>query len=366
MKRLVSSVLAVASAGVAFGLIRTAFVPGAARAAKPAVPRAADSPLQIGDSVWASQAAFIASGARCGTRSPTPLAMQAIDRALMRAGFNLQADGSAARVSSGARVSPGGDPAPTAPLSRQIDVYVHVVTGTSATGAVVGDVTDARIAQQITVLNDAFAGLDRLPNGTTALGVPTVTPFTFRLAETDRTTNNAWYAHRPGSLEETQMKTALRRGRARDLNLYVTNLLTSTGGILGYATFPSNYAYNPFVDGVVLTRESLPGIPDPLNLNPYDLGDTATHEIGHWLGLYHTFQGGCTRVNDTVDDTPAEIGPTYGPLPTILPDTCSTARFPGRDSIENFMNYGDDTLAYRFTPGQLARMRANASNYRGM
>lgn len=364
MKRLVSSVLAVASAGVAFGLIRTAFVPGAARAAKPALPRAADSPLQIGDNAWASQAAFMASGARCGTRSLTPLALQAVDRALTRAGFNLQAAASAANAGSGAQISPGGKGALAAPLPRQIEVYVHVITATSPTGAVVGDVSDARIAQQIRVLNNAYAGLDRLPDGTATLGAPTVTPFVFRLAQTDRTINNAWYAHRPGTRQEAQMKTALHRGSACDLNLYLCDL--DSVGLLGYATFPSDYAYNPSADGVVVTSDSLPGIADPLNLNPYDLGDTATHEVGHWLGLYHTFQGGCATRNDAVADTPAEATPFSGALPRTLPDTCSSARFPGRDSIENFMNYGDDSLIYRFTPGQLARMQANASNYRGM
>ncbi|HEX9986404.1 MAG TPA: zinc metalloprotease, partial [Thermoanaerobaculia bacterium] len=142
-----------------------------------------------------------------------------------------------------------------------INVYFHVIS--KANGE--GNISQTLIDNQIRVLNDAYSG---------ATG-GAVTRFRFALASVDRTVNDLWFNAGLGSTAETAMKTALRKGTARDLNFYTT----SGGGYLGWATFPSDYASRPLQDGVVCLYSSLPGG----GYAPYDEGDTGTHEIGHWL-----------------------------------------------------------------------------------
>jgi hypothetical protein len=216
-----------------------------------------------------------------------------------------------------------------------ISVYMHVIR--SGSGAANGDVSDAMIAQQISVLNNAYGQWG----------------WSFTLASVDRTTNAAWFGMTPGSAAETQAKTALHRGTAGDLNVYTAN---PGGDLLGWATFPWEYAGSPNADGVVVLHSSLPGGSEA----PYNLGDTATHEIGHWMGLLHTFQGGCAKKGgDLVADTPAEKGPNFD---CVQRDTCRND--PGLDPIHNFMDYGDDVCIDRFTAGQDARMDQQFTQYR--
>ncbi len=218
-----------------------------------------------------------------------------------------------------------------------IKVHVHRVHAANGSG---GAVTGAQITNQMTVLNHAYG----------AQG------FAFTLASTDDTNNDSYYTATPGTSAETNMKSALRIGGAADLNLYTNNM---GQGLLGWATFPADYAGSPRMDGVVVLFSSLPGGSSA----PYNLGDTATHEIGHWMGLYHTFQGGCSATRgDFVGDTAAEKTAAFG-CPTGR-DTCIGTKYPGVDPITNFMDYVDDACMTQFTAGQGSRMASQFATYR--
>jgi Pregnancy-associated plasma protein-A len=215
-----------------------------------------------------------------------------------------------------------------------IDVYWHVIN--RGTGLSNGDLPNSQIADQMAVLNAAFSQWG----------------WSFRLVATTRTTNSTWYTNCYGS-SESAMKTALRQGTADDLNIYSC---APSGGILGYATFPSSYNSSNKLDGVVILYSSVPGG----TAAPYNLGDTGTHEVGHWMGLYHTFQGGCNGNGDFVSDTPAERSSAFG-----CPDGRDTCRSkPGLDPIYNFMDYTDDDCMFEFTAGQDNRMDAQFTQYR--
>ena len=275
---------------------------------------AAEAPFSLCGQQWVSQEAFIRSGLRCGSD------LQPFEVLLMEQDFQKrqgELSWSDQRVTGGV-----------------INVYFHVIR--RGTGTANGDVPQSQITQQISVLNAAYA----------AWG------WSFNLVSTDRTTNATWYTMSPGSSAERAAKTALRRGTADDLNIYSAN---PGGGLLGWATFPSSYNSNSIDDGVVVLFSSLPGG----SATPYNLGDTGTHEVGHWMGLYHTFQGGCSTTNDRVSDTPAERSPAFG-CP-VGRNTCPAA---GSDPIRNFMDYTDDSCMNTFTAGQDSRMDAQFTTYR--
>ncbi|KAL9934696.1 hypothetical protein V8E36_006471 [Tilletia maclaganii] len=248
--------------------------------------------------------------------------------------------------------------------TRNVPVYWHTITSGSS-----GSISSSQINSQINVLNQDYSG----------------SGYSFYLAGTDSTSNANWFTRMDdGNYYEYQMKTSLRKGGANALNIYTVNF---ENGLLGFATFPMDYNSTQWQDGVVIQYNSLPGG----SLSPYNLGRTATHEVGHWLGLYHVFQGplrgrlrttrtrytyllqcltrfpshfltgGCSGRGDYVHDTPPQSTATYG-CPSGQ-DSCSGG---GVDSIHNYMDYSDDSCMNQFTRGQHSRMHALTATYRSL
>ncbi|KAL2863607.1 zinc metalloprotease [Aspergillus lucknowensis] len=233
----------------------------------------------------------------------------------------------------------------------EIATWFHVVSS-KANGNIV---SDEMLAAQLSSLQEAYR------NAT----------ITYRLEGVTRQTNDKWARNE----EELAMKDALRKGSYRTLNVYFqTDLQAPTGSgnrarqldlseqlatsVLGFCTLPdpsinvtsprSSYVR----DGCNVLANTMPGG----SLTHYNRGGTAIHEIGHWNGLLHTFEGeSCSPENegDYIDDTPQESLPTDG-CPA-LKDSCPDN--PGADPIHNFMDYSSDECYERFTPSQVKRMR---------
>jgi Pregnancy-associated plasma protein-A len=238
-----------------------------------------------------------------------------------------------------------------------VDTYFHVITDGSN-----GALSNEQLQDQLQVLNDSYR-----PYG-----------FTFQLLGTTTTDNASWYRAGVTSSAQTEMKQALRAGDASTLNVYFNRPSGSISGtLLGYATFPWQYASDPDDDGVVIYSASLP-FGDIIRFNE---GKTLVHETGHWLGLYHTFntdfgrfqliniflylfkvRNGCNTSGDDVRDTPRQRSSTSG-CP-IGRDSCPFSS--GLDPINNYMDYSDDSCYSSFTPGQQDRMMAMWAEYRAV
>lgn len=221
--------------------------------------------------------------------------------------------------------------ATSAAATIEVNVYFHILaTSTSASG---GYLTSSQVSAQLDAMNTAFA-----PQGVS-----------FVNAGTDWTVNSN-YAN-DGS--ETTMKRALRKGTYADLNLYFVYSMD----YLGYCYFPTSTSGSDssfYLDGCTILSSTVPGGSE----TNFNLGMTAVHEIGHWFGLYHTFQGGCAG-GDSVDDTPAEASFASG-CP-VGRDTCPAA---GVDPIHNYMDYTYDACYEEFTPGQEDRIYSFWDQYR--
>mmetsp|Transcript_45908 Transcript_45908/g.55245 ORF Transcript_45908/g.55245 Transcript_45908/m.55245 type:complete len:385 (-) Transcript_45908:93-1247(-) len=282
---------------------------------------------------WKNNQEFIDSGARCGTHHSIE------EQNLMDESLKIYR----------AKVKPSI--AQTGSVT--IDTYVHIITSRSGEG----DITDKMVEDQITVMNDAFGGRPKQFGDSCGNSVPqsgAQTDFSFQLIKTTRTENEGWFNAGPGSSAERQMKEGLREGDCSTLNMY----FNGGGGLLGWATFPNGCEYNTAMDGVVNVYSSVPGS----DSSPYDAGDTATHEVGHWLGLYHTFQGFMCSDGDGLDETPAERSSASG-----CPEGRNTCRRKdGDDPIYNFMDYSYDCCMSEFAEGQDTRMKDFWTMYRGL
>lgn len=245
-----------------------------------------------------------------------------------------------------------------------IPVVVHVLHHTDEQ-----NISDAQIASQIAALNRDYrlANADRatLPPAWKALATDALIEFALATVDPDgapttgitrtRTASPA-FAGDPGQLDQT-IKFAPTGHAAwpRDayLNIWVCEL---AGGLLGYAQFPGGGAAT---DGVVIWHRAFGT--EGTAAAPFDLGRTATHEVGHWLNLLHIWGddgNGCTR-SDAVADTPNQAGANTG-KPVHPHPTCGNAG----DMFMNYMDYVDDDTMVLFTRGQVDRMNATLAGPR--
>ena len=230
--------------------------------------------------------------------------------------------------------------APSTGPDYVIPVVFHIIRNTAGSG----EISDALIDTQITVLNEDFGAFGGGAPGTN-------TRIQFTLAGVTRSTNNTWY-NDGGSYYNSL---------AWDPHQYLNIYTNTASGNLGYAYVPSGGGVVGNLWDRVVVYWSTVGRPGPYG-PPYHLGRTVTHEVGHYLGLYHTFQGGCSGTSgcfgngDLICDTLPESGPNFSPC------TRSTCGDP--DPTRNYLDYSDDVCMNNFTLEQSNRMRCTLQNFR--
>jgi hypothetical protein len=238
----------------------------------------------------------------------------------------------------------------------RIPVVVHVVWNTAAQ-----NVSDAQVTSQIDVLNRDFRRTNPDVGSTPAVFLPLAADarVEFSLASVDPngapTSGIERRQTTTASFTDNDAVKSLATGgmnawpAADYLNLWVCPL---NGGLLGYAQFPGGAAAT---DGVVIQQSAFGT--NGTAAAPFNLGRTATHEIGHWLNLNHIWGDdgtGCSGT-DNVADTPNQAGANTG-APSFPHASCSNG--PNGDMFMNYMDYVDDRAMFMFSAGQVARMQA--------
>ncbi|MFM2224346.1 MAG: hypothetical protein RJA07_548 [Bacteroidota bacterium] len=253
-----------------------------------------------------------------------------------------------------------------------IPVVVHILYNTAA-----DDLADSTVYTNLQRLNDDYrrTNFDTATTRNIFKSIAADTKVEFRLAVRDpngNCTNGIIHKYTSATSFNTTNKMKSNSTNGDDpwntsayLNLWVC---TISGGILGYAQFPGGTAAT---DGVVINNTAF-GEKGAAQA-PYDLGRTLTHEVGHWLNLYHTFQGGCAGMNagncassgqgDECCDTPPTSSANYG-CPASQ-NTCNESYAGDRvDMTENYMDYTDDACMNAFTIDQTARIQATLMGVR--
>jgi hypothetical protein len=274
-----------------------------------------------------------------------PAARRFADTTPVRAADLAALPNSVARVPTSAVARAVAAPSQLPPRVT-IRVYVHVIKGTRK-----GERSPAgpkRVRRLIAILNKGFAG------GQLA-GSPK-TRYFFKLKHIDYTKREGWYHAYLFGPRDTRAKRKLHRGGRSTLNLYINGGGSRRDPVLGWSRFPWQYHRTPRLDSVSVNTASMPGG----SAKHYNLGDTVIHETGHWMGLFHTFQGGCKPPGDGVADTPYEGSPSF--YCNSASDTCPTD--PGTDPVHNFMDYSYDSCMNTFTPDQVTRMDSAFARFR--
>ena len=242
--------------------------------------------------------------------------------------------------------------APTVVLT--IPVVIHVIHNGEAVGTA-PNITDTQVLSQITVMNEDFRKLAGTPGDGAGVDVE----IEFCLAVVDPAGVPTSGINRV-NLGQASWSTADINGTVKPttiwdpslyMNMWSVNFTDAT--LLGYAQFPGGPANT---DGVVANYSTFGSVnydDGTFLLNPpYNEGRTMTHEVGHWLNLFHTFQGGCAAPGDSCADTPPVATPNFG-CPTV--DSCGDGT---NDQVQNYMDYSDDSCMNIFTADQKARVVA--------
>lgn len=225
------------------------------------------------------------------------------------------------------------------------------------------NISREQIMDQMRVLNQDFSYTN--PNKTnirsTFLSVAADCQIKFELANVDPNGNctdgiNRVYSSLGGEVDQSdaQVKDLVRWDYRKYLNVWVVTSIKSesgTGTILGYAVFPWMNASTE--DGIVIRHDRVGTIGTAVRA---DSGRTLTHEVGHWLGLFHTFQGGCDANGDQCGDTPPVEGTFTNANCPANGNSCIESSNDKIDQWENYMDYSEGRCMAMFTLNQKSRM----------